>query len=129
MGFPSFLKSGFSKVREPKQFNYNPIYYDAEKEARNKRKDRRIKMQKGAFFEQGNRSPIVGAFSSYHEETARQKMASAGSQLVRVMIIAVILGMAAAFMLGYIDNPYTMAAMVVILLMMMVVFILKGSSF
>ncbi len=130
MGLSSFFNSGFSKVPTPKQFNYIPRYYDPEQEARKKRQERRLKMEKGAFFEQGNRSPIVGAFTSgRYQESARQKMASAGSQFVRVMIIAVILGMAAAFMLGYIDNPYTMAGMVVVLLVMMVVFILKGSHF
>ena len=90
MGVPRFFK-----LHRPKRFEYNPIYWDPEKEEREER-IRRIKQEMG-MEEEGatiQRSSIKrGSFRQYKRKT---KVRASRSSNIRLIIILAVL-----FLLSY----------------------------
>jgi len=90
MGIPRFFK-----VNEPKRFNYQPLYWDPEKEEREERV-RRIKAELGQEISFTKKSSAItrGSFRQYSSKSRRK----AGKESnIRLVIIA-----AALLLLAYI---------------------------
>ena len=89
---------GQSIRRKPRQFSYNPRYYDAEQEARNQR---RIELGHAPREEQegGERKPgdILRARSEHRQQQAERERASRqqGNKLRILLVVALIVGMVA----------------------------------
>ncbi len=83
---------GQSIRRKPRQFNYNPRYYDAELEARNQR---RIELGHAPREEEGvERKPgdILRARSERRQQEAERNMASRRqSNKTRMLLVAVLI--------------------------------------
>ena len=93
MGIPRFFK-----VNEPNRFNYKPLYWDPEKEAREERV-RRIKAELGQEISLSRSSSTItrGAFRQY----SRVKSRKAGRESnLRLLAIAAAL-MLLAYLLFY----------------------------
>ena len=78
------FNSRLFKVPKYNQFNYIPRYYDQEADERKKRREMRL--ERGAFFKQGNRSRIVGAFNE--RNMVFRERHRPGSQLTRILLLA-----------------------------------------
>lgn len=90
MGIPRFFK-----LKEPNRFNYRPLYWDPEKEAREDR-IRRIKAELGqeVSFSKSSSTITRGSFRQY--SSGKNRKAGRESNL-RLVIIATVL-----FLLAYI---------------------------
>ena len=93
MGIPRFFK-----VREPNRFNYTPLYWDPEKEAREERV-RRIRAELGQEVSFSKRSSTItrGSFRQY--SSGKNRKAGRESNL-RLFVIAAAL-MLLAYLLFY----------------------------
>ena len=93
MGIPRFFK-----VKEPNRFNYTPLYWDPEKEAREDRV-RRIRAELGQEVSFSKRSSTItrGSFRQY--SAAKNRKAGRESNL-RLFVIAAAL-MLIAYILFY----------------------------
>ncbi len=79
----------FFKIPRHRQFNYNPLYYDPEKEQREERR-REIKRELGIKEEEGNYRPTIkrGSMKAYFKGNKR---AERNSNLRLVLIIVFLL--------------------------------------
>ena len=89
MGVPRFFK-----LQKPKRFEYNPIYWDPEKEERDDRINR-IRQEMGIDIEGGTvkTSLTRGSFRQYKRKT---KVRASRSSNIRLVIILAVL-----FLLAY----------------------------
>ena len=89
MGIPRFFK-----VREPKRFDYKPLYWDPEKEEREDRV-RRIKAEMGqeVSFNRASSTITRGSFRQY---SAKSRRKAGRESNLRLILIA-----AALFILAY----------------------------
>jgi Flp pilus assembly protein TadB len=90
MGIPRFFK-----LKEPNRFNYSPLYWDPEKEAREERV-RRIKAELGQEVSFSKRSSAITRGSFRQHRPANNRKAGRESN-IRLVIIAAVL-----FLLAYI---------------------------
>lgn len=119
-------KSSFFKLPQHKQFNYIPRYYDPQTDKENQTADEdTIKLERGAFFKQKNRSRLVGAFTGSNEistfERFRQRQSG---QLVRVLMMAGLLTLAMLILL----DQVSLASAVPFLVLFSVVFLVKART-
>jgi len=84
MNIPSFFK-----IARHRQFNYNPVYYDPEKEEREERR-REIKREMGIKDEEGEYRPTIkrGSMKTYFKGNKR---AERNSNLRLILIIGFLL--------------------------------------
>jgi len=90
--------SSFTRLPATRKFDYKPRYYDIEAEERKEMFEGTIKLERGAFFKQSNRSKLVGAFTE--REIIYRQRNSGWAQLKRVLILVVILCLGGALILG-----------------------------
>lgn len=93
MGIPRFFK-----VKEPNRFNYQPLYWDPDKEEREER-IRRIKAELGQEIHHTKKSTAItrGSFRQYNS-TARRRAGKESN--IRLFVIAAAL-MLIAYLLFY----------------------------
>ena len=85
---------GQSIRRKPRQFNYNPRYYDAEQEARNQRRIELGHAPREAEGEQQERKPgdILRARSARRQQEAERNIASRKqSNKLRLLFVALLI--------------------------------------
>jgi len=84
----------FKKAPRHNRFDFQPRYYDPEKEKREARLDdskSRIRFEKGNLYRNAS-SPIVGAFTDRHDgNNYRERARDGKKQVIRIVIIAGVL--------------------------------------
>jgi hypothetical protein len=90
MGVPRFFK-----LHKPKQFEYNPIYWDPEKEEREER-IRRIKQEMGVDEEGSSMQRSSIRRGSFRQYKRNAKVRASRSSNIRLIIILAVL-----FLLSY----------------------------
>jgi hypothetical protein len=119
-------RSSFFKLPQHRQFNYIPRYYDPQTDKDNpEAEDDSIRLERGAFFKQKNRSRLVGAFSGRNESNTFERFRyNQQGQFVRV---AMLIGLLTVSLLTLVDKV-SLAVAVPFLLVFVVVFIAKSRS-
>ena len=106
--------ASFFRTPKHKQFNYKPRYYNPEEEERQIRNgEKPIRMERGSFFKQKNRSQLVGAFTE--NDIAFRKRVKGTSQWSKVFVLVLILCLPILYILE-ITNSLTSISFLVILL-------------
>jgi len=113
------LKSSFSKLPKHKKFSYTPRYYDSDAEKRESKK--RLKMERGSFYKNKN-SLIVGSFTDQKDRVFRRNT-SGRNQLFRTVLLFIMLGILALYLVGMVSGIFTFAFLLIFLL----VFISKAN--
>ncbi|OWY22560.1 hypothetical protein C7N43_18720 [Sphingobacteriales bacterium UPWRP_1] len=118
-------KSSFFKLPQHKQFNYIPRYYDPQTDKENQTAgEDTIKLERGAFFKQKNRSRLVGAFTDKEVSTFERFRQRQSGQLVRVLMMAGLLTLAMLILL----DQVSLASAVPFLVLFSVVFLVKART-
>jgi len=121
----SLWKSSFFKLPQHKQFNYIPRYYDPQNDKENQPAgEDTIKLERGAFFKQKNRSRLAGAFTGNEVSTFERFGQRQSGQLVRVLMMGGLLTLATLILLDQIS----LATAVPFLLLFSVVFLVKART-
>ena len=112
----------FRNTPKNRQFEYVPRYYDAEKERRKEILEQKIKLERGAFFKQKNRSRLVGAFSE--KEVAFRRRNAAGVQVRRTLLLIAMLCLPCLVIAGYLPSVFAVFG----LLFLVILFIIQGNK-
>ena len=94
MGIPRFFKTPNAK-----KFNYNPLYWDPEKEAREQR-NRNIKHEMGIEVELGKKSSTITR-GSFRSTSSSKTKSRAGRDSNRRLILIVIVLLLIAYIIFY----------------------------
>ena len=107
--------ASFFKPPQHRKFNYRPRYYNPEEEARKERLgEKPIRMERGSFYRQKNRSPIVGAFTE--NDIAFRRHARGTGQWSKVLVLAVILVLPVLYILEVLSSLTSVAFLVILLI-------------
>lgn len=107
-----FLKP-LTKLPSHKSFNYQPRYYDPEKEARRHRINERIKIEKGAMYNQpGNR--LVGAFKK--QSIAHRSKNNFNARTLRSFLLIAMFGVITLYYLDEINGIFAAVASAILLI-------------
>ncbi|QQS30608.1 MAG: hypothetical protein IPM47_06660 [Sphingobacteriales bacterium] len=122
----SIWRSSFFKLPQHKQFNYIPRYYDpkTDKELTDEAADE-IRLERGAFFKQRNKSRLAGAFTGNHVSNTFERFAfNRQAQFLRILMLVGLLtiGLLTLF------EKLSLSVAVPFLLLFAVVFIAKSRS-
>ncbi|HRI27702.1 MAG TPA: hypothetical protein PK239_11845 [Chitinophagales bacterium] len=119
-------RSNFFKLPQHKQFNYIPRYYDPEKDKLNPdSEENELKLERGAFFKQKNRSRLVGAFTGNKEvQTFERYRYNQNNQLLRILMLV---GLLSISTLVFFDK-ISLTVAVPFLFLFVVVFIAKARA-
>jgi len=110
--------SNFTHTPKNKRFAYVPRYYDPEKEERKEIFEQTIKLERGAFFKQKNRSRLVGAFSE--KEIIFKKKNDRSLQNKRTFLLIAMLCLPCAYIGGYISSALTIMGLICLMVMFIV---------
>lgn len=119
-------RSSFFKLPQHKQFNYIPRYYEPEKDKLNPdSEENELRLERGAFFKQKNKSRLVGAFTGNKEvQTFERYRYNQNNQLLRILMLV---GLLSISVLVFFDKISLMVA-VPFLFLFVVVFIAKARA-
>lgn len=122
----SIWKSSFFKLPQHKQFNYIPRYYDPknDKETNGTEDDNSIKLERGAFFKQKNRSRLLGAFTDREPNTFERFGQRRSGQFMRVLMMAGLLTLAVLIMF----DKMSLVSALPFLFLFSVVFLVKART-
>lgn len=119
-------RSSFFRLPKHKKFDYIPRHYNPDEESRKERLgEKKIKMEKGAFFTQQKNSRISGAFSARGDSYFNSARTSKAHQFKRTMLLFVMLGVGALYMIGHVNGVLTL----LLLLALLIVFITQVNKY
>jgi len=101
----NLLRSSLFKLPKHRRFDYQPIYYDAAQEAKEKQvklaqaqreidfSEKPIQFQKGSFYRNRSRSRVVGLFADRGQEDAVVHSYTEYDRLVNMALIVIVLSL------------------------------------
>lgn len=110
----AFIRSSFTRLPKFKRYDYKPIYFDPEKDERQTKRE--LRLERGSFYKQRNRSRLAGAFTE-KEFAFRGHRKQSGSQTGRVVLLALMMGLVFAYYLGYLSAFFALAFFAITLLL------------
>ncbi len=121
----SKFRSRMFRVPENKKFNYKPLYWDEEKEEQAQRefeREERLRMERGAFFDQRRRNNTIGgAFRQDAGMPYTSRVARGSGQMQRILMLVAMLSLCALYLIGKVDMTYSFAG----ILMLLILFVRK----
>ena len=110
------FRSKLFRLPQNRTFDYRPRYYDEEEERKQERLgEKKIKMEKGAFFRQSkNRSRIVGSFSG-EENAYSRNYTSSSAQVIRILLLIVMLSIPVLYILDKMSAAVAIPALLILL--------------
>ncbi len=111
----SFLRSSFFKLPQYKKFDYKPIYFDDEAEAKRKRKEQRLEkgsFERGSFYK--SQSTLAGAFTE--KEFAFRSRHNKGSQFMRTVLLTIMMFAIFAYFMGKLPSVVAIGTVLICLI-------------
>ncbi len=127
----NILKSRFFKLPKHRQFDYIPIYYDADKEAREREKkkasgkyldfsEKPLQFDRGNYYQARSRSNVIGLFDKRKSASADYTPYSRQDQLTMILMLMVLFTLPVLMAIDKLNTNIGSTFMIVTLILLVI---------